>query len=564
MPEPMDSPPPPSKSANKLYHSPKPEAITGWARFLPLRIERSSHGNRIRVAWKAAIVSLLLLAVLSWLTLASAAYFFVKYRQNFPEVSFTHMLLYPIRREIYRQERGEHLITEGKKQLEKQDYRKALDNLMAGLSLSPGNRDARLIEAQFFMAWQRPDRAEKLLIEGVPFHSRDKEYLQTVFSFLLQRQADAEVIGITGDLLAKADPSPVMDARLRIIAMARATALFYRGNYDAAEDILRKNGLLSSSDGQLLSLRIDWDRGEHEAAIDKLAALSEQMPENEQIYIQYATYLREAGRTAELRRLALIREIAYPDQHRPRIDLLYLYDKAGDEVSLRRGTEELFSDFKNNEPALLALADFSANTGRPELAHRIYAHCKANKLSWEGPALMTVEAYVVAKQYRQALDASQQINKENPEWGKRFSSAFNGLQAIANYGLKDEEAASLFLNNFLNHSGVRAENLVAVSNRLVNVGANREARQVLAQAVKTDPLNQPALAGLIKLDLERGNTDSVSTLLRTLMTMRKPPRELLQSAYTTLGSDRFLFAPGRAALLDELRKTILARPDKHG
>ena len=40
------------------------------------------------------------------------------------------------------------------------------------------------------------------------------------------------------------------------------------------------------------------------------------------------------------------------------------------------------------------------------------------------------------------------------------------------------------------------------------------------------------------------------------MTMRKPPRDLLKNAYTKLGSDRFLFAPGRAELLDELHKVI--------
>lgn len=175
---------------------------------------------------------------------------------------------------------------------------------------------------------------------------------------------------------------------------------------------------------------------------------------------------------------------------------------------------------------------------------------------------MTVEAHVVARQYRESLEACRQMIKDNPEWGKRFYSVFNGLQAIANYGLNDIEAAQLFLSNFLNQAGVRAENLVAVSSRLISVGAKDQARQVLAQAVRADPMNQTALAGLIRVDLELGEADSLPANLRILLTMRKPPRELLANAYTMLASDRYLFAPGRAGLLDELRLTMVNRNAK--
>jgi hypothetical protein len=173
---------------------------------------------------------------------------------------------------------------------------------------------------------------------------------------------------------------------------------------------------------------------------------------------------------------------------------------------------------------------------------------------------MTVEAHVVAREYRQSLEACRQMIKDNQEWGKRFYSVFNGLQAIANFGLKDTEAAQLFLSNFLNQSGVRAENLVAVSSRLIDVGAKDQARQVLAQAVKADPMNQTALAGLIRIDLDLGEADTLPVHLRTLLSMRKPPQALLRSAYDKLASDRYVFLPKRAVLLDELHKATLSRP----
>jgi tetratricopeptide (TPR) repeat protein len=495
----------------------------------------------------------------SWFGLAGASFLFVKYRRDFPEVKFEHILLYPFKKNEFRVARGDFLISRAKVDLEKQRYREAFYGLRVGSGLSPGNRDGRMLLSQFFIVQQRPDLAQKMLVDGLGPNRADEEYLQALFGFLLQRQEDSEVLRIANELLREMEHLPAPVERVRLVATARATAEFFRGNYDAAEDTVKKYRLQETPDGQILALRIEWDRGERDTALARLQSLTEQIPENEQVYAQYAAYLRETGRDDELRRLCVLRQLSYPDRPRARIDLLYLYDKGKDETNVQVGVEELFRDFPKTPEVMLALADFAANTGRPALARRVYDYCKANNLPWEGPALMTVEAHVVAKEYNEALEACRQMMKDNPEWGKRFFSVFNGLQAIANYGLGDIEAAQLFLSNFLNQAGVRAENLVAVSNRLMSVGAKDQARQVLAQAVRTDPLNQTALVGLIKLDLELGQADTIAASLRALITMRKPPRDLLNNAYTRLASDRFLFAPGRDALLDELRVNISER-----
>jgi hypothetical protein len=95
-----------------------------------------------------------------------------------------------------------------------------------------------------------------------------------------------------------------------------------------------------------------------------------------------------------------------------------------------------------------------------------------------------------------------------------------------------------------------------VSNRLASVGAKKQARQVLAQAVENDPLNQAALVNLVKLDLELNLADPLAGNIRKLLTMRKPPREVLDDAYRKLGSDLFLFSPDRVTLLDDLKKAL--------
>ncbi len=374
---------------------------------------------------------------------------------------------------------------------------------------------------------------------------------------MLQRQEDARTLSLAKDLIGKdRTPSP----RNQIVALAAASASFYRGNYDQAEDYIHMFGLEYTRDGRMLAARIAWERGFKDQALAQLSQLASESPKDEEIYAQSVSYLRETGREDEARRESFLRSISNPNDARARIDLLYALQKQGDTAAVASNANDIFNDFSNNSNALLALADFAANTGNPSLAQRVYDYTNLKKLNWEGAALMMVEANIVAKKYQTALDLVRQLLVENPDWGKRYYAVFNGLQAIAHYGLGDPESAQLFLNNFLTQSNVRAENLLAVSKRLIDVGAQTQARQVLVEAVKADPLNQAALTSLIKIDLPLNNTDTLVANIRKLLALRKPPRELLSSAYRKLGSDLFLFSPGRLVLLQDLRAAINASP----
>ncbi len=548
---------PPSSNLNqKTTPDSRPRGTTGLRRLFPIFISRTASGTHVEIRWKHLLLSLLLLGVIGWLGAASSIYFFVKYRRGFTEVSFTHMLLLPIKWDEYNNARGNFYIQLAEKELAAQKFQQAFAHLSVGVAKAPENRKGRMLLAQFYVLYKRPDISQRVLLEGIPYGKDDPDYLKSVFTFLLQQQDDEEVMKLSERLL-QGETAPT--DRNRLVALARATASFHRGNYDVAEDAIRTFKLNEMRDGLLLGIRIKWETGEKEAALGTLRALTEQYPADEEIYAQLVSYLREQNRDSEVRRVSLLRQMAFPQSARPRIDLLYVLDKEGDIPRLNRNIEEIFAEFSSNSDAMLALADFAANTGRPDLARRIYEHCKANDLNWEGPALMTVEAHVVAKEYQAALENTQLMLKENPEWGKRYYSVFNGLQAIANFGLGDTESGQLFLSNFLNQSNVRADNLVAVSNRLISVGARAQARRVLAQAVSSDPLNQAALVGLIKLDTEMGNADNLPANVRRLLAMRKPPTAPLENAYRTLGSDRYLFAPDRAALLDDLREAISVR-----
>ncbi len=534
---------------NRQTPSPK----KGWRRFAPFSVRRKSQGVQVQIYWKQLGVFLLALAALGWVGSATAAYAFVKYKRGFTEVQFTHMLLLPWRWEAYEVARGDFLIKKAQEDLKQQKFNEAFKGVRLGLIKSPSNKEGRLLLAQFYGLWKRPDLARQTLLDGFAHHKQDTDYLKTLFSFLLQQQEDQQVLAYYKELLGN-DES--ITPRNQLVALAAASASYFRGNYDEAEAILRRYQLEGSRDGRLLVARINWDRGEKDQAIDRLRELANELPNDEEIYTQTVAYLREADRDNEARRESFMRALANPRNARARIDQLYAYQKEGDTAAVKANVEEIFRDFTSDANALLALADFAANSGDPTLARRIYDHLKALDLNWEGAALMTVEANIVAKQYQAALEMVRQLQRENPDWNKRYYSVFNGLQAIAHYGLGDAEAAQLFLNNFLSQTNVRADNLIAVSRRLISVGARSQARQVLEQAAQADPLNQAALTSLVQLDLDLNNTAPLAANVRKLLAMRKPSPEVLRNAHRKLGSDLFLFSPDRSALLQDLRTAI--------
>lgn len=537
---------------HKLGGIKKIRAKRGWRRLLPFSIERSPAGHRVRIRWSALASTLAVLALAGYAGLAAGAYGFVKYKRGFSEVRFLDILL-PTRWSDYKQARGGHHVLRAQEQLKSGQYREAFQNLRVGLAKAPGHREGRLLLAQFFVASRRPDLAQRTLLEGVPFHANDVLYLKTVFAFLLQHEEDAEVISLAQHLLATGTDS---SERNQLVALAAASAQYFRGNYDPAENQLEKYRVGATRDGRLLSARIQWERGHRELAVQLLRTLADELPRDDEIYATLVSCLRELGRDSEARRASLVRQFENPRNARARIDLLYAYRKDGDIARAGAAIEELLRDFSGDQDAILALAEFAANTGDAVLAQRIFELCQARNLAWERAAFMAIEARIVARQYQAALDAIESLLKAHPEWDQHYASVLNGLQAIAYCGRGDTESAQRALSGFLAQPNLRVENLVAVSNRLLAVGARAQARQVLAQASAADPRNQAALTNLIKLDLATGNTDALPANVRRLLTTRKPAPELLQAAYRKLGSDLFLFSADRTALLDELREAL--------
>lgn len=503
--------------------------------------------------WHAALAAASLAFI--YVLLVTGVFLISKYYFGAQQTSYLDLLL-PTRWAHHRVVQGDRHIAIAEQQLREQKFSEAIQSLRAGVAKSPENIRGRVLLAQLQSAANRPDLAQQTLLAGLPFLAKDPAYLQALFGFLLQQQLDDFTLKTARELLAH-EPAPRSE-RAQLIALAAASAAYFRGNYDLAEDYLNSHHLAQSLDGRLLQSQIEWERGYRELALLHLTALSREFPRSESASAQLGAWLRELGRHDEFRRLALTRQIAEPRLPSPRIDLLYALRHDGETARIDREVAAILREFPRDQATLVALADFAANTGDAALARRIYQHCRSLRLPWESPAFLTVEALVVQRDFRGALDLTRALLNEHPDWAKRYSSLFNSLQSVAYFGLGDTASADLYLANFLGQPYLRANNLLAVSKRFLDVGARDQARQVLAQAVVADPLNQAALTALIQLDLELHHLAPLPDNLRRLVAMRKPSADLLRAAGHQLGSDLFLFTPAREDTLRLLERALAA------
>lgn len=548
-----------SSSDHKL---PPPSLLhfEGWRRIFNPFISRASGATgppRSRIRWARLAAAVAGIGMLSYVVLTSAVFIFARFAQRVDGVGYVDILL-PSRWDRYRVARGDHHIAMAEKLAASGKRLEALLLVRTGVARSPANRAGRLLLAQLLVEAGRADTARQVLLDGIQFHYADPEFIKPLCTFLLRQQQDAAVIALARKYLV----APVAPTEAnRLLALAAATASFFRGNYDAADDFLHSVPLLSQSrDGRLLEAKIENDRGYRDLALLRLGELAAEFPDDTEVHTELATRLDRAGQTDDARRLALAFQIAHPTLPGPRLDLLRAYRATGEHERAAREIDTFIRDFASDPAALFALADFAANAGDAALAHRLQGHAVAQKTPAEAHAILAVEALVVARDFHGAIATGQTLLQQNPTWTTTYAPVVNSLLAIAHFGLGDTETARLFLTSYLNRSDLRAENLLAIAQRLVDVDAVNDACIALARAIAADPLNQAALTRLVELDLNLNRIDELPPHLTRLLAMRRPSPDILRVAQHKLGSDLFLFSSARPAALESVRLALEKNP----
>ena len=524
-------------------------------------IQRKGIDGRmeISVRWGRLIGTFALLAVLGWFSLAGALYFHFKYNKEFDQVSYTKMLtLLPFGLETHRVEMGNYHIERGLSEIKEGNYRDALRLLRLGVSRSPANLEGRRVLAEFYeIALKRHDIAVEQLLQGIELGGiQDGEYLKATLRVLLRYQMDEDIQNLANKYLPE---EPELTDINRTLAFGAANANYLRGNYDLAEDYIIDYKLLESLEGVLLSAQISWDRGSKIAAMTKMEYSIEKFPNSEPLLMQLSRYHRELGEIEEARRYAILRNVSDPLSAAPRLELLYIYNKSEDFEREQLETQRMLQQFRNDEPALQSLANFAADTGNIELARRTYEEALENEFAIDAFALLLIEAHLVDKDYQGALDFSEELLKERPDWLTLRWAIFSSLRAVASYGINRPDLGEIYLQDFIDEAGNQAQTYMAVSRRFTDIDRLQQARTILTLAYQKAPTNQKVLSELIRSELSLGNTEDLSRLLSRYLQMRRPQIELLTEAYNKLGSDRFIFTPDRQSLLLQLSAILRER-----
>ncbi|MEC8649928.1 MAG: hypothetical protein VXX82_03260 [Verrucomicrobiota bacterium] len=546
---------PPNKTENIVSH--EKEILLGFA------ITKKNLDGSIQVSlrWGRLLICLLLMFCISWLGVTGGLYLWFKYNKDFDTVRFTGMITLPFRIDEHRREMGDYHVKKGLELLDDKKYSDALRLLRLGVARSPGNLEGIQVLAVFYEKWiKRPDIAANILIKGLTAGNGldDPDYLKATLLSLHRNQMDTAIQSIAEQHL----PTEVeITRRNQILAFSSAKSNTLRGNFDRADELIRSYELLDELDGLLLSAEISWARGNKLSAISKLEVSVEKFSNAEPLLMALSKYNREIDRYDEARRYAIFRNASAPLSVAPRIELLYIYKNSGDLDREEKETQRMLKQFRGDSKALLALANYSADTGNINLARRTYEEALENEFNIDAFALLLVEAHLVATDFQGALNFAEELLNERPNWLEKHWGIFCSLRSVASFGNNRPDLGEIYLQEFLSSSinNTNPEQSLAIANRFRIIDCPQQARTVLLAAHKESINNQKVLSELISVELEIGNTENLNTLLKQLLTMRRPEAKLIAEAYKKLGSDRFIFTPNRENLLLELNAELRER-----
>ena len=506
------------------------------------------------VFWRRVALAFFVLIVAGWLSAAAAAWSFVAIKRGYTGADYFDFVLFPWRKEHYRAGLGHHFIARGREELAKKNFREGYAYLVAGLVHVPDDIAARRLLATTQIRFDRSDLALKTLAAGTRFATADLDYLKLLFGLLLEAQEDERVIALAQTLLP---PQPDSLLRNQFIALEAATAHYNRGRYDEAEKIAAAWRLGDSLEGQLVLARCDWERGYPDLAFARLQREIARFSRRDELYLQLIRFHREAGHNAEARRYALLRQFNEPTSPGPRIDLLHTYRTSDDTTAADRELKLFWQAFGSDPQALMLLAWFAVDTAQPALAQQLFERAKEKKFPLSGFRLANAQAAMAAQDYAGALQLVETaLREENPDY-VRVTSFLNGLRAVALFGTKDRSRADLLLGTFLNQARLRSGDALLLARQLRLLNEPAQARRVFDRAYALDPLNESALAELVRADSEAGNRADLAENLPKLLRMRKPPRAVLEE--TLLRLDQ----PGDAALRESIRAALKTAPAIH-
>ena len=156
-------------------------------------------------------------------------------------------------------------------------------------------------------------------------------------------------------------------------------------------------------------------------------------------------------------------------------------------------SKQIIKNFSDNEVAIYQLANFAASTGKINIAQFCYELALEKDYELENFALSLVEAHISNKDFTGAINFSEELLLENPQWLKVHWSIFSSLRALASYGLNRPDLGEIYLEEFLSEPKITTNTLVAVAKRFSTNQMYQQAQKILDFAYSNDENNQRVL-----------------------------------------------------------------------
>jgi len=539
-------------------------------------IHRKPPGpRRLRIRWFRLASTVVGLSAVFWLMAALGLYFWFKLGRGFQDEKFSMVLMLPFHWPPFHSAEhdkamGDYYARMADLHLQNKRIMEAYNAYHLAVTKTPDNLDARSHYAQFsYMADKNVDHYFSILEDGLPYALADdpKHYIDNYFLELMKAQLPDRSDRIEKICRKYLEQNLVNPNVRNIFALNLAIVLIDKGDFDGADNTISKYQLEKTFDGVLVKSRLLWEERRPSTAIAYIEAALPRYNNNDYLLGLLSTYYRELGDLDKSRQYTMMRTITNPSNVAPRIELLYILAKTGDQVHVDHEVEDIIQQFHTNAPAMTMLASFATDQGNVKLALRLYQmamdqdqqlRLAAQKSDFVIPsfALLVAEAYLTNNDYQDTLLFLDQIRQEKPDWLAQNQLLFDSMRAVADYGLGQDTEAEMYANALIESDKTDPQTLLLVANRFSSHGAMGLAARLLAEANHMDPHNQVILAQLIATNLQLGNWENMDKNIHALLQTNRPPLELLYDANRQLASDHFIFVADREKLLAELSKYI--------
>lgn len=535
-------------------------------------IHRKPPGPRkVRIRWFRLVGAVTGLAATFWLMIAVGLYFWFKFGRQFEDEKFQDVLMLPFHWPPFHTAEHDRKMGDYFKKTADWHYQnghleEAFKDYRLAVMKTPDNLEARSRLADFtYVTDKNLDHYFQLLEDGIPYALANdpKNYIDTYFLNLKQAPL-ADRSERTEKICRQYLAMNLTNERVRdIFALNLANVLIDDGRFDEAEDTINQYKLDHALDGVMLTSRLLWERGQLHGAIAYVEKNLPHFKNSDYLLGLLSRFCLDVGDLDKARQYILMRSMANTGNVMPRIELLNIYAKSGDDANVNKEVNDILNHFHNDPQAMTMLANFGTNQGNVSLVQKIYQlvdqqdrqlrlAAKKSDFSVGTFALLLAQCYLTNHDYRNALLFLDHVNKDNPEWLAPNRLVFDSIRAVADVGANNNTEAEMFVNKLIESPNTRPDTLLLVANRFISHGAPEFAQRLLSEANRIDPHNQAILAQLISVNLQLGVSENMDKNIHALLQTRRPPTELLYDAYRELGSDHFIFVSEREKLLTDL------------